>query len=85
MCVAVPLKVKSVSGDWAELFLGESAVRARTDLVSVKEGDYVLVHAGFVIEKLDDQEAEKTIRMFLEREMLGGPRRSEGSKGPVAS
>jgi hydrogenase expression/formation protein HypC len=64
VCVAVPLKVKSVGDGWAEVFLGGGTVLARTDLVEVREGDYVLVHAGFIIEKIDNREAEKTIQLF---------------------
>ena len=66
MCVAVPLRVKRVESEWAVLEAGSGELRARTDLVPVKEGDYALVHAGFVIEKIDPQEALKTLKMFHE-------------------
>jgi hydrogenase expression/formation protein HypC len=71
MCVAVPLKVKRVEADWAVLEVGSGELRARTDLVAAKDGDYVLVHAGFVIERIDPKEALKTLRMFREI-ALGG-------------
>jgi len=66
MCVAVPLRVKSVKGNWAELEISGGVMKARADLVPVKEGDYVLVHAGFIIQKLEPEKALETIRMFLE-------------------
>jgi hydrogenase expression/formation protein HypC len=66
MCVAVPLKVKRVEGEWAILEAGSGEFRARTDLVAAKTGDYVLVHAGFVIEKIDPKEAQKTLDMFAQ-------------------
>jgi hydrogenase expression/formation protein HypC len=72
MCVAVPLKVKRVEADRAVLEAGLGELLARTDLVVVREGDYVLVHAGFVIEKIDPEEARKTLEMF--REIASGGR-----------
>ncbi len=66
MCVAVPLRVMRVDGDWAVLEAGSGELSARTDLVDVGKGDYVLVHAGFVIEKIDPGEARKTLEMFRE-------------------
>lgn len=74
VCVAVPLKVKSVESGWAVLLAGTSELRARTDLVPVKEGDYALVHAGFVIERIDPREALKTLEVFREVSSNGGGR-----------
>lgn len=64
MCVAIPLKVRGLEGDWAILEISGGTMKARSDLVSVKPGDYVLVHAGFIIEKLEPEEARKTVEMF---------------------
>ena len=47
-------------------------VRKEADLSMLEEpqvGDYVLLHAGFAIQKLDESEAQKTLELF--REMLG--------------
>lgn len=66
MCVAIPLRVSSVNGKWAELELGGGVIQARTDLVAVEPGDYVLLHAGFIIQKLKKEEALKTLKMFSE-------------------
>lgn len=68
MCVAVPLKVISVSQGWADLEIGGGSIKARTDLVPVEPGDYVLLHAGFIIQKLKKEEALKTLKMFDELE-----------------
>ena len=72
VCVAIPLRVKRVESGWAVLEAGAGELRARTDLVPVKEGDYALVHAGFVIEKIDPREAAKTLEMFREVPLDGG-------------
>lgn len=68
VCVALPLKVNEVDGDWAIVEVSGGKIRVRSDLVSVEPGDYVLVHAGFIIEKLEPEEARKTLDMFREIE-----------------
>lgn len=69
MCLAIPGKVINYN----ELTqVGEVDVmgvmrKISFDLVqSVKIGDYVLVHAGFAIEKIDEEEAKKTLEIFEE-------------------
>ncbi len=67
MCLAVPMKVVEIDGPIAQV--EESGVRraARVDLVEgVKLGDYVIVHAGIAIERLEPEEAEKTLALFAE-------------------
>lgn len=67
MCLAVPMKVVSLSGPVAQV--EESGVRreVRVDLVEgAQVGDYLIVHAGIAIERLDPQEAEETLRLFQE-------------------
>ncbi len=67
--MAVPMRVVSIEGVEAEVEQGGTRLRARIDLVeNVKVGDYVLVHAGFAIQTLDEDEALETLRLL---EMLG--------------
>jgi len=69
MCLAVPMRVVAVNGNEAEVEQGGTKLRVRVDLVEdVRVGDYVLVHAGFAIQKLDEEEAFETLRLL---EMLG--------------
>lgn len=71
MCLAVPMKVVEIEGPVARV--EDSGVRrqVRVDLVEgVKVGDYVIVHAGVAIERLDPEEAQETLRLFAE--MLDG-------------
>jgi len=67
MCLALPMKIKKIRGEFAEV---ETAGLTRTIniqmLSAVKIGDYVLVHAGFAIEKLDAKKAEETLRLIDE-------------------
>lgn len=68
MCVAIPGRVISVSDGRAVIDFDGNETVARSGLVEVKPGDRVLVHAGLVIQKLKDVEADEMIRMFKEME-----------------
>jgi len=71
MCVAIPGEVIEIDGNTARVEVSGSVVPARIDLLSddVKVGDYLLVHAGFAINKVDKQEAEEVRALWAE---LGG-------------
>jgi len=65
MCLAVPMKIISVEGDNALVSL--DGLEKKIDVRFLKDpcpGDYVIVHAGFAIEKLDEEEARKTLELF---------------------
>ena len=65
MCLAVPGKVKKISGRTAVIDFSGITRQASIDLTpKVKYGDYVLVHAGFVIQILDKNAAKETIKLF---------------------
>lgn len=65
MCLAVPVKVLKIDGLKALVELGGLAHEASIMLVpDTRVGDYVLLHAGFAIQKLDEKEAEETLRLF---------------------
>lgn len=69
MCLAVPAKVIKIDGELAEVELGGLIRKASIMLVpDVRVGDYVLLHAGFAIQKLDEKEAEETIDLLNEVE-----------------
>ena len=66
MCLAVPVKVVSVEEGEALVDAGAGNL-VRTDLSLVEDvqpGDYVLLHAGFAIQKYDPAEAEETLRLL---------------------
>jgi len=65
MCIAVPGKVTKIQGDVATVSFGGSVRQANLELQEdVREGDYVIVHAGFVIRKLDEEEALETLELI---------------------
>ena len=67
MCLAVPVRVLKIDGLKALVELGGLARQASIMLVpDTQVGDYILLHAGFAIQKLDEKEAEETIRLFAE-------------------
>ncbi len=77
MCLAIPGKIVSIDKkkEHASIDYGDGTKRtANVSLVEVKVGDYVLVHAGFAIQVLDEKEANETLNLF--REILS----SEGEK-----
>ena len=67
MCLAVPALIKVVDGAQAQVELG--GVERVVSLLftpEAREGDYVLVHTGFAISVVDEQEAQATLRLFEE-------------------
>lgn len=68
MCVAAAGKVISIDGTIATVDFTGNIVRAEAGLVAVKPGDYVLVHAGCIIQKLTKQDAEDIQGLFAEVE-----------------
>jgi hydrogenase expression/formation protein HypC len=67
MCIAVPGKVLKVEGDVATVSFGGSVRQANLDLVEgIQEGEYIIVHAGFAIRKLDEREAAETLELMRE-------------------
>ena len=63
MCLAIPMKVVSLEGD--ACFVEAGGLKRRANLMLLKDvkiGDYILLHAGFAIEKLKTEEAKKTLR-----------------------
>lgn len=76
MCLAIPVRVVAMLEDqWVEVEVGGVRTRVSTAIVEeVAAGDYVIVHAGFAIARLDVEEAEKTLALFDElAARLAGP------------
>ncbi|ADT85171.1 MULTISPECIES: HypC/HybG/HupF family hydrogenase formation chaperone [Thermococcus] len=67
MCLAVPAKVLEIKGKVAIVDFGGVKREARLDLLpNVEVGDYVIVHTGFAIEKLDDKTAKEILQAWEE-------------------
>lgn len=65
--MAIPAKVISLKDDKAQVDFGEGVLReVNVTLVDAKVGDYVLVHAGYAIQVLSEEEAYETLKLWSE-------------------
>jgi hydrogenase expression/formation protein HypC len=78
MCLAIPGKIESISGDDLLSRMGKVNFGGILKEVSlayvpeVKVGDYVIVHVGFALSRVDEDEAHKVFEYLKEMEELGG-------------
>jgi len=72
MCLAIPAKVVEIAeGDQAIVDLGGVRKDVSLALVEdVKVGDYVIVHVGYALTRLDPEEAEKTLALMAEAGLM---------------
>lgn len=70
MCLAIPVRVETLlEDDQAIVELGETRKQISLALVDdVAEGDYVILHVGYALNKIDADEAERTLEMFMQME-----------------
>lgn len=66
MCVAAPGRIIEINQDTAVIDYNGNKVNANIGIVDVKIGDYVLVHAGLIIQVLPEDEAKNMIELFEE-------------------
>ena len=67
MCLAVPGKVLEIEGTSARVDFGHGTVReVDISLVDVVQGQYVLVHTGYAIQIMDEEEAKATLDLWKE-------------------
>ncbi len=69
MCLAIPAKVLSVN-EYSALVSIENVEYTASLLLlpDVQPGDYIMLHAGFAIEKVDAEEAELTLQLLNDEE-----------------
>lgn len=72
MCVAVPGKIVKINGDTAKVDIMNNICEANIRLVDARIGDYVLIHAGCVLEVLKEETAKELISIFEELEDISG-------------
>ena len=67
LCLAIPAKVLELDGDVAKVDFGQGVAReVNVMLVDAEVGEYVLVHAGYAIEKMDQKAAEESLNTWRE-------------------
>jgi hydrogenase expression/formation protein HypC len=72
MCLAIPARVKTINENrMAEVDIMGVSRHVSLDLVpEAKEADFVLVHAGFAIQIIDEEAAEETLQLLQELDMF---------------
>jgi hydrogenase expression/formation protein HypC len=72
MCLGVPMQVKTIENEVAICEIDGVQREASLMMIDgVEVGDYVLIHAGFAIEKIDDDEAQLTLKALREALDMG--------------
>ncbi|EHJ46676.1 hydrogenase assembly chaperone hypC/hupF [Solidesulfovibrio carbinoliphilus subsp. oakridgensis] len=68
MCLAVPMEITALADKTADVTIGGVTRQVRLDLIDAAPaiGDFVIVHAGFAIRRLDRDDALETIKLFQE-------------------
>jgi len=67
MCLGIPVKVMQVDGQSAVVDVGGARREISLLLLDdVRAGEWVILHAGFAIQKMDEEEAEKTLALLRE-------------------
>lgn len=72
MCLGVPMQVKTIENEVATCEIDGVQREASLMMIdNVQVGDYVLIHAGFAIEKIDENEAQLTLKALREALDMG--------------
>ena len=71
MCVAAPGRIIEIDGNTAKIDYSSNITTVNKGIVDCKVGDWVLVHAGLIIQVLPENEAEYMVDLFKELEELG--------------
>jgi hydrogenase expression/formation protein HypC len=72
MCLGIPVKIIEKHGSVGIAEYKGIRKEIGLDLVDeIQPGDWVILHAGFAIQKIDQEEARKTLRLFEELESIG--------------
>jgi hydrogenase expression/formation protein HypC len=64
MCLGIPAKILEISGDIAKVDFGGITREVDISLVTADINDYVIIHAGFAIQVLNEEDALETLDLF---------------------
>jgi hydrogenase expression/formation protein HypC len=71
MCLSIPARIIAIEGKTAKASVGGTIINVGLHMVDdIKEGDYVLVHTGFALQKISDDEAQETLKLIREMENI---------------
>jgi len=82
MCLGIPMQIQEINGNAALAAVGGTSRKIYLDVLDeeAKVGDYVIVHAGFAIHRIDEEEAKETLKLFEDAGMFDHPQ--EGDESP---
>jgi len=67
MCLSVPARIEKIDGQIADVSIGGATFKAGLQMVeNASVGDYILLHAGFAIQKISEEDALVTIKLLKE-------------------
>ena len=67
MCLSIPARILSIDGNMAEVSAGGTIFKAGLHMIENPNiGDYILLHAGFAIQKISEEEAAETLKILRE-------------------
>ncbi len=67
MCLSIPAKVETIEGEMAVVSVGGTKYNASLQMLDdVNVGDYILLHTGFAIQKLSEEDAKESLKVFEE-------------------
>jgi hydrogenase expression/formation protein HypC len=73
MCLAIPMEVKTITGNAAVVEYEGTRREVRLDIIDQRPeiGDYVIIHAGFALHRIDEEEAKESLKYW--KEILAQP------------
>ncbi|QJB55179.1 HypC/HybG/HupF family hydrogenase formation chaperone [Pseudodesulfovibrio sp. zrk46] len=77
MCLAIPAEILEIEDGFATCKVGEGDTTVQANIMLLDEevtlGDYIIIHAGFALRRLDPKEAQETLQILRDMvELLGG-------------
>lgn len=83
MCLGIPMQIQTIHKNVAEAVLSGTTRRIYLDILDedIQVGDYVIVHAGFAIHKIDEDEAKETLTLFREAGVFSSNSETETNDG----
>lgn len=68
MCLAIPMEVKKIKDNWALVEYEGTQREVRLEIIDErpKVGDYVIIHAGFALHRIDEEEAKESLKYWKE-------------------
>ena len=66
MCLAIPGKIIKIEDDMADVDFGGVTRKANVSMVEAEVGMWAVIHAGFAIQIMDEEDAQETLRLWNE-------------------